>query len=120
MICIIMFLVLDIAKKKNHTLIYCNVDRLPLCTGELGLILSGDSLSFSVGACCVDARALPLYPQDAEEEDEEEEGVQDEDVGPGGCEPAVNTKLSVSELSSREGEGEPLCEAAERQEGTLA
>lgn len=77
---------------------------LSLCTGELGLILSGDSLSFSGEPCCEDARALPLCPQDAEEEDEEEEGVQEEDVGPGGCAPAVSTKLSVSELSSREGE----------------
>lgn len=77
---------------------------LSLCTGELGLILSGDSLSFSGEPCCEDARALPLCPQDAEEE--EEEGVEEEDVGPGGCAPAVSTKLSVSELSSREGEGE--------------
>lgn len=93
-------------------------DRLPLCTGELGLIFSGDSLSGE--PCCEDARALPLCPQDAEEE--EEEGVQEEDVipgGRGGCEPAVSTTLSVRELSSREAEAEPLCEAPEREEGTL-
>lgn len=73
-----------------------------MCTGELGLILSGDSLSCSGE----DARALPLCPQDAEDEEveEEEKGIQEEEAGPGGCEPAVSTRLSVSELSSREGE----------------
>lgn len=83
---------------------------LPLCTGELGLILSGDSLSLSGEPLCEDARALPRCPQDAaDEEEDDEEGVQEEDDGPGGCEPAVSTKVSVSELSSREeGEGEPL------------
>lgn len=90
-------------QQQQATHVLTKADKLPLCTGELGLILSGDSLSFSGEPCCEDARALPLCPQDAEEEDEEE-GVQGEEAGPEGCEPAVSTKLSVSELSSREGE----------------